>query len=260
MSETQPEAVEVFTTGPTWRAVGLEMTTEARADEVLALASDKCTPVVGDTENGVFHYEDRSGAVVVFDVVDEALADIHQDFNASTPVEARWVEMADGFILADVLAGRGSDQVLGRAALGLRGGLLNQVGRGDKGRLALAALAQRVELYATAADYAASETAQTFAQAGEGAAEEPADTLPTFISMGAVSIVNQQGAHAGAVLAGRINAAEMHSNTLTGQNFWVLELNVGFPVTACVAENDIEGRPRANQVLAGEFLMLATRR
>lgn len=254
-SEASP-ATEVFTTGSTWRAVGLEMTTEDRADEVLAQASDKCTPVVGDTENGVFHYEDRSGAVVVFDVIDGAMADIHQGFNATNSVSAQWVEMADRYILADILTGDGND-VAGQACVALRGGLLNKAGRGASGQLKLAALASRAELYASAAEYADSETASTFAQADDANPKAPADTLPTFISMGAVSVLQQKGAHAGGVLAGKISAAEMHSNTLTGENFWVIETNVGFPLTVCVAESDLDARPRPGNVIAGEFLILA---
>lgn len=251
----------VFTVGPTWRAIGLEMTSEERADEVLAQASDKCTPVAGDIENGVFHYEDRSGAVVVFDVVDGKLVDIHQDFNATSVSDSRWVEMADRFILADILdsTSAGTPKTVGRACVALRSGLLNEAGRGGAGKLGLAALAQRVELYDGAISYAASQTAKIFASVDETRPKTPTDTLPTFISMGAVSVLQQQGAHAGAVLAGKITAAEMHSNTLTGENFWVIETNVGFPLTICVGEGDV-GRPRAGQVIAGEFMVLATAR
>lgn len=248
----------VFTVGPTWRAIGLEMTTESRADEVLAQASDKCTPVVGDMDKGVFHYEDRSGAVAVFDVVEEKIVDIHQDFNAQAEVLAQWVEMADRYILADLQGSNG--ETVGQACVALRGGLLNEAGRGGSGKLGLAALGGRVELYDGPLSYAASETAKIFAEATQGDAKDPKETLPTFISTGAVSVLQKQGAHAGAVMSGKIEAAEMHSNTLTGENFWVLEVNVGFPLSVCVGEDDVSGRPRAGQVVAGEFLVLATAR
>lgn len=252
-STVSPDS-KVFTVGPTWRAVGLEMTTEARADEVLAAASDQCTPIEGDMEKGVFHYEDRSGAVVVFDVVEEKIVDIHQDFNASDEVPAQWVEMADRFALADLQEPSG--ETVGQACVALRSGLVNEAGRGNNGKLGLAALAGRVELYDGSLSYAASETAKLFAEAEEGE-KAPKDTLPTFISTGAVSVLQKQGAHAGAVLAAKIEAAELHSNTLTGENFWVLEVNAGFPLTVCVGEGDVPSRPRAGQVVAGEFMILA---
>ncbi|NMX03467.1 hypothetical protein [Mobiluncus mulieris] len=254
----------VFTTGATWRAIGFEMTSEARADEVLAQASDKCTPVAGDMKNGVFISKDRSGAVLVFDVVDEKIQDIHEDFAATTTVAARWVEMPDRFALVDFRDANG--QTVGQACVALRAGLENQPGRGGQGELAVAALAQRVELYEGARSYANSETARIFASAHVAPHEnvptpptpaDPAATLPTFISMGAVSVLSQKGAHAGAVLAGEIAAAELHSNTLTGQNFWVIEANVGFPLTICVGESDMPSRPRPNQVIAGEFVIVA---
>lgn len=263
----------VFTTGATWRAIGFEMTSEARADEVLAQASDKCTPVAGDIKNGVFISKDRSGAVLVFDVVDEKIQDIHEDFAATTTVAARWVEMPDRFALVDFRDANG--QTVGQACVALRAGLENQPGRGGQGELAVAALAQRVELYEGARSYANSETARIFASAHVAPHEpatpvaphenvptpptpaDPAATLPTFISMGAVSVLSQKGAHAGAVLAGEITAAELHSNTLTGQNFWVIEANVGFPLTICVGESDMPSRPRPNQVIAGEFVIVA---
>lgn len=278
-STTSPSS-HVFTIGSTWRAIGLEMTSETRADEVLALASDKCTPVVGDLTNGVFVSKDRSGAVLVFDVVDGNIHDIHEDFDADTTTPAHWVEMPDRFALADLQ--NSSGQTVGQACVALRSGLVNQPGRGGEGELSLAALAQRVELYDGPLSYAKSETARTFAtvhevpspsaspsemaphaqtpnapNATDAAQTDPAATLPTFISMGAVSVLSQNGAHAGAVLAGKITAAELHSNTLTGQNFWVIETNVGFPLTICVGEADMPARPRAGQVIAGEFLILA---
>lgn len=259
MSEIAPESnasqpSRVFTRGSTWRAIGFELTTEARANEVLAPASDKCTPIIGDMENGVFVSKDRSGAVLVFDVVDGKIHDIHEDFAGSAQVSARWVEMADRFALADFLDANG--QSVGQACVALRSGLANEPGRGGEGVLSLAALAQRVELYEGAISYAKSDTARTFASAG-AASHEPADTLPTFISTGAVSVLQKQGTHAGAVLAGKIEAAELHSNTLTGQNFWVIEANVGFPLTICAGESDMPSRPRAGGVIAGEFLILA---
>lgn len=252
-SSVSPDGV-VFTVGPTWRAVGLEMSTESRADEVLALASDQCTPVVGDTDNGVFHYQDRSGAVVVFDVVDGSISDIHQDFDAKTTVEARWVEMADRYILADLLDA--SEATVGQACVALRSGLNNEAGRAGRGKLALVALAQRVELYDGPLSYAGSETAKIFADTGK--AKAPEDTLPTFISMGGISVLQKQGAHAGAVLAGKITEAQLHSNTLTGQNFWVFSVDVGFPLTVCAGEGDVPARGRVGGVIAGEFLILAT--
>lgn len=252
---------QVFTAGPTWRAVGLEMPTEARADEVLAQAADQCTPVVGDMDNGVFAYTDRSGAVAVFDVVDSKILDVHQDFNATTAVPAQWVEMADRFALVDVvdsIASSGASR--GRAFVAMRDGLLQEAGRQAAGELGISALAQRVELYGGTTSYAASETAKIFSEAFEGEKRHPEDTLPTFISTGAVSVMQQQGAHAGAVLAAKIQAAEMHSNTLTGQNFWVLEVDAGFPLSVCVAESDIPARPNPGMVVAGEFLILAARK
>lgn len=271
----------VFTTGSIWRSIGLELPSQARADEVLSVAADKCTPLVGDMETGVFTSKDRSGAVLVFDVVDKKIRDIHEDFDGAARVSARWVEMADRFALADLLGADG--QSVGQACVALRSGLFNQPGRGGEGSLSLVALTQRAELYDGPMSYAQSETAATFATTGlaphevktnatpnptpagaetsgkprEFGAKTPADTLPTFISMGAISVIGQQGAHAGAVLAGKITAAELHSNTLTGQNFWVMETNVGFPLTICTGEADLPGRPRAGQVIAGEFLVLA---
>lgn len=261
-STTSPSS-HVFTIGSTWRAIGLEMTSEARADEVLALASDKCTPVVGDLNNGVFVSKDRSGALLVFDVVDGNIHDIHEDFDADTTTPAHWVEMPDRFALADLQ--NASGQTVGQACVALRSGLVNQPGRGGAGELSLAALAQRVELYDGPLSYAKSATAQTFAAAEMTSHDanstptktDPAATLPTFISMGAISVLSQKGAHAGAVLSGKITAAELHSNTLTGQNFWVIETNVGFPLTICAGEADMPARPRAGQVVAGEFLILA---
>lgn len=271
----------VFTVGPTWRAIGFELTTEARANQVLEVASDKCTPVVGDMENGVFISTDRSGAVLVFDVVDGKISDIHEDFDSSSVVKSRWIELPCRFILADFL-GQGA-QSLGRACLALRSGLTNQPGRIREGSVAVAALAQRVELYETLSAYSQSETARVFATArttpGEtdqepsvtpsaaaptprdlpvSAVVTPDDTLPTFISMGAISAVQNQGIHAGAVLAARIDSAQLHSNTLTGQNFWVLQTDVGFPLPICVGQTDLPARPRHGQVIAGEFLILGS--
>ena len=245
------DGTKVFTIGPTWRAVGFEMTTEQRADEILAQAADQCTPVVGDMENGTFQYVDRSGAVAVFDVVAEKIADIHQDFNATAVVDARWVEMADRFALVDIVDAQG------KACVAMRAGLGHEPGRADAGKLGISALAQRVELYENVGNYAASQTAKIFGAALDGPQRAPEDTLPTFISTGAVSVLQKQGAHAGAVLSGKISAAEMHSNTLTGQNFWVLEVAAGFPLSVCVAEGDIAGRPRPGMIVAGEFLILA---
>lgn len=248
---------KVFTIGPTWRAVGFEMTTEQRADEILAQAADQCTPVVGDMENGTFQYVDRSGAVAVFDVVAEQIADIHQDFNASAAVDARWVEMADRFALVDIVdAQGGTERSVGKACVAMRAGLGHEPGRADAGKLGISALAQRVELYENVASYAASQTAKIFGAALDGPQRAPEETLPTFISTGAVSVLQKQGAHAGAVLAAKITAAEMHSNTLTGENFWVLEVAAGFPLSVCVAEGDIAGRPRPGMIVAGEFLIL----
>lgn len=139
----------------------------------------------------------------------------------------------------------------------MRAGLGHEPGRADAGKLGISALAQRVELYENMASYAASQTSKIFGAALEGPQRTPEDTLPTFISTGAVSVLQKQGAHAGAVLSGKISAAEMHSNTLTGQNFWVLEVAAGFPLSVCVAEGDIAGRPRPGMVVAGEFLILA---
>lgn len=249
---------KVFTIGPTWRAVGFEMTTEQRADEILAQAADQCTPVVGDMENGTFQYVDRSGAVAVFDVVGEKITDIHQDFNASAAVDARWVEMADRFALVDIVdAQGGTERSVGKACVAMRGGLGHEPGRAGAGKLGISALAQRVELYENVASYAASQTAKIFGAALEGPQRAPEETLPTFISTGAVSVLQKQGAHAGAVLTAKVTAAEMHSNTLTGENFWVLEVAAGFPLSVCVAEGDIAGRPRPGMVVAGEFLILA---
>lgn len=248
---------KVFTIGPTWRAVGFEMTTEQRADEILAQAADQCTPVVGDMENGTFQYVDRSGAVAVFDVVEEKIADIHQDFNASAAVDARWVEMADRFALVDIVdAQEGTERSVGKACVAMRAGLGHEPGRADAGKLGISALAQRVELYENVASYAASQTAKIFGAALDGPQRAPEETLPTFISTGAVSVLQKQGAHAGAVLAAKVTAAEMHSNTLTGENFWVLEVAAGFPLSVCVAEGDIAGRPRPGMIVAGEFLIL----
>ena len=123
------DGTKVFTIGPTWRAVGFEMTTEQRADEILAQAADQCTPVVGDMENGTFQYVDRSGAVAVFDVVAEKIADIHQDFNASAVVDARWVEMADRFALVDIVdAQGGTERSVGKACVAMRAGIGNYRG------------------------------------------------------------------------------------------------------------------------------------
>lgn len=257
MSNGEGDA-KVFTTGPTWRAVGFEMTTEQRADEILAQAADQCTPVAGDVQHGTFQYVDRSGAVAVFDVVQEKIADIHQDFNANTAVDARWVEMADRFALVDVIDTQGGMELsVGKACVAMRAGLGHEPGRAGAGKLGISALAQRLELYENVGSYAASQTAKIFAAALDCPQRTPEDTLPTFISTGAVSVLQKQGAHAGAVLSGKVTAAEMHSNTLTGQNFWVLEVAAGFPLSVCVAESDIAGRPRPGMVVAGEFLILA---
>ena len=47
-STVSPDS-KVFTVGPTWRAVGLEMTTEARADAAARVRADRVRAVVAVT-------------------------------------------------------------------------------------------------------------------------------------------------------------------------------------------------------------------
>lgn len=271
MSEEAPTAAsgqsgaKVFTAQPTWAAIGLHLPTEERADEVLAEISDRVRPLNKAENLEVYRYDDRSGAAVVFDVVDGSIADLRQAFLSEATAEANWVELGAGFALAAIKDTSG--QVVARACVAMQDGLLHQPGREKSGQLHLSALAQRAEVYGDYASYAESETAQIFAKAandgvdvggGQGASEKETETapLPAFISMGAVAATSGQPAHAGIVMAGKVLGAELHSNTMTGQNFWVARVDAGFELDVCVAQNAIAGRLNKGNILAGEFALL----
>lgn len=259
---SEPTTVDVFTTGPTWRAIGMELPSEARADEVLGECSDRVVPLRQTEAAAVYHYVDRSGAVILYDVAEERIVDLRQGFAGTRPTSARWVLLGSSFALVDILApgttGPALEEspALARACVALHDGFLNEPGKGGSGEMIFTALAQRPELYADSAAYAASETARTLASAADQADAGAPAPLPVFISLGAYAAISGQPAHAGAVFAARILEAELHSNTMTSQNFWVIEADAGFPLTICVGEADLTQRPRRGNILAGEFAIM----
>lgn len=245
-------STQVFTTGGTWRAIGLDLPTEERADEVLALCSDKTVPVRELDSRAVFHWVDRSGASVVFNVEDgQKLVDLHQSFASGSKHEARYLNLDSGFAMVELCNPTDSSAAsLAQACVKLETGYLAETGM-LQGPLYLAALAQNPLLFDSLAEFEASDFAN---QLGEDSSRLG---VPFFLSSGSLQALAGERPHAGALLAGTVRSAELHSNTLTGQNFWVVVIDLGFELTLCIGEKDLPAKPRLGNVIAGEFALVA---